>query len=1186
MTTYTTTAIATNSVTNTVTVASISNMVPGLPITFSGTTFGGITTGSTYYVGTIVYGYPTSQITLTSLPGGAVFQLTTDTGSMTAAWSSGGQQMISTIPPGENLNTAFTKINTNFDQIWAAGPVNSNIRITENTIYTLNTNGDLVLNPNGTGNVVANAHVVPDVTRIRNLGSPTRVWETIYVEYGEIGNINVDQLTIPVSNLHILGGNANNILQTNGTGNLSWVEQVALAGGANTQIQYNNEGVLDGSSSFTFTASSNTVTIPNLATTGTANLNSVGNVFITGGSTGYVLQTDGLGNLSWVAPLGNTQTILDQQVFGDGSTSQFTLITGAFTNSILVAINGVQQLPTVAYNVTGSIITFTEAPQVSDVIDIRFLVGGQAGNGQPGGANGSIQFNSGDGFGGTANLSYNADTGNLYSTNVVVSGNVTASYYYGDGSELTGITATADTGTITFANNVIGTSDSGNAINIIAPQSTPVSMATGGNTATGQLLWATNIGALTPDQINNGVVAGNTWGTQISVGNTGAVIGSNSVAGLQTWTFGTNGTLSGLGNVVAGNITSTTDITANTNVSAVGNVSGTYILGNLAYATGIPISYSNADVDNHLNGSAANIIPLANVSYSLGNSTNQWKDIWVSNSTIYMNSVPITIGEGNVLSVAGNTVVTTTGGSTSLGNIGFDGNNIYNTQGAGEGILISPNKGGGLDGEIYLPYKEETANLIITNYGYAGINGINLISGSNEWYFSSAGNLKLPGGGLIGDTYNDNANAAALQAGPGGYAGINSYDQGQFVQADGTGVYIGTDYTGNSCVWTFDAGGNITLPDFPDVSINYANGQPYGGSGGGSSYGNSNVVSLLAAFGSNTIVTTGTANLGAINISQNITWDAGGSQIYEDTALVLQGSVGVGITSPNTTTITSGTNYLTVDAVTGLTYNGNPIGQVHTGNITFDNTTLVGPSFGNVPSANSSVYIQPTIDSANVFQFGVDGNITATGNLGLVTNSNLWTFDTNGTLTLPGNTLQLGLIGGNSGLNSINDANITVNASGNVWNFDNTGKLTLPAQNVSGPAGESQLLTGSRRIINGVYTGATNPYAVELNIGPTPTVAYTASSDVYSVKVTFAVQGTGVGFNWEQFDVVATWSQDVPGAVNYIVSNRVKASSTIPDTEVTATINGTNQIEISLALTSGQNGWASFDAVEFGLMVD
>ena len=91
MTTYTTTAIATSAADNTVTVASIVNMFPGLPITFSGVTFGGITEGSTYYIGTLTYGYPTSTITLTSLPGGAVFALTDGSGSMTATWESGGQ---------------------------------------------------------------------------------------------------------------------------------------------------------------------------------------------------------------------------------------------------------------------------------------------------------------------------------------------------------------------------------------------------------------------------------------------------------------------------------------------------------------------------------------------------------------------------------------------------------------------------------------------------------------------------------------------------------------------------------------------------------------------------------------------------------------------------------------------------------------------------------------------------------------------------------------------------------------------------------------------------------------------------------------------------------------------------------------------------------------------------------------
>ena len=952
MTTYTTTAIATDSVTNTVTVASISNMFSGLPITFSGVTFGGITTGSTYYIGTITYGYPTSQITLTSLPGGAVFQLTTATGTMTAAWSSGGQQIIVTTPPGENLNTAFTKINTNFDQLWAAGPVNSNIKISNNTIYTLDTNGDLILNPNGTGNVVANAHVVPDTTLIRNLGSPTRVWNDLYAKYADIGNVAIGQLTIPVGNLHITGGTNGQYLQTDGAGNLDWNTIPLSAGGNNTQIQYNNTGVLDGSNTFTFNNSTNTVTVANIDTTAVANLNNVSNVRIGGGTTGFVLQTDGTGNLSWAAPLGNTQIILDQQLVGDSNTTQFNLISPAFTNSVLVSLNGVQQLPNVAYSISGNVISFTEAPATSDVIDIRFLTGGQGNNTSPGGATGSIQFNSGDGFGGTANLTYNQTTGNLYTANVVVSGNATASYYYGDGSYLTGITATANTGTITFANNIISTSNANAAVNLLAPQSTAVSMATGGNAATAQLLWATNIDALSPAQINNGILAGNSWGTQISVGNTGATIGSNSVAGLTTWTFGTTGTLSGAGGVVAGNISSGSDVTATANISAVGNVIGTYILGNVAFATGVPQSYGNSNVYALLNGSAANIVPLANVSYSLGNATNQWKDIWVSNSTIYMNSVPITLGAGNVLSVAGNSVVTTTGGSTSLGNIGFNGDAIYDLNGI---YLENADLTHGATAALILPANGNTDPIQLNNiYGNVWIQ-----SGADHvvtatWKFDNDGNLRLPGGGLIGNTYGDNPNAAGLQAGPGGYAGINSYDQGQFVQADGTGVYIGTDFTGNSCIWTFDASGNLTLPGNTS-SINYANGDPYGGGGGNPFDQNLNTGNSVT-FAS--VSSTGNVNSGNIYTGQ----------------ISATGNI-------------SGANYVTGNFFVG---DGSGLSNIsvsaNTGNVSFNNSTIVGPSFGVAPSANSSIYIQPTVDSATAYQFSgaamsAPGAVSAAGNV-------------------------------------------------------------------------------------------------------------------------------------------------------------------------------------------------------------
>ena len=164
---------------------------------------------------------------------------------------------------------------------------------------------------------------------------------------------------------------------------------------------------------------------------------------------------------------------------------------------------------------------------------------------------------------------------------------------------------------------------------------------------------------------------------------------------------------------------------------------------------------------------------------------------------------------------------------------------------------------------------------------------------------------------------------------------------------------------------------------------------------------------------------------------------------------------------------------------------------------------------------------------------------------------------------------------------------VSITANSNPWTFGTDGILTLPATNVSAPAGEAAQFVGTRKIIGGITQ--TNPYSVALAAGGNATVAYTASSStVNSVKITFAVQSSGSGFQWEQFDVVATPSQGSPGDVNFVVSNRVKAAASIGDTTVTATMNGSNQIEISLTLDPAQNsgGTASFDAVEFGLMID
>jgi hypothetical protein len=39
----------------------------------------------------------------------------------------------------------------------------------------------------------------------------------------------------------------------------------------------------------------------------------------------------------------------------------------------LVMLNGIVQLPTASYSVSGNTLTFTQAPATSDIIDIRFL---------------------------------------------------------------------------------------------------------------------------------------------------------------------------------------------------------------------------------------------------------------------------------------------------------------------------------------------------------------------------------------------------------------------------------------------------------------------------------------------------------------------------------------------------------------------------------------------------------------------------------------------------------------------------------------------------------------------------------------------------------------------------------------------------------------------------------------------
>jgi hypothetical protein len=69
---------------------------------------------------------------------------------------------------------------------------------------------------------------------------------------------------------------------------------------------------------------------------------------------------------------GSDFTVIATQTFsGDNSTVAFTLSEAQTTASCIVSINGVVQLPTTAYAVSSTTLTFTEAPLAGDAIEVR-----------------------------------------------------------------------------------------------------------------------------------------------------------------------------------------------------------------------------------------------------------------------------------------------------------------------------------------------------------------------------------------------------------------------------------------------------------------------------------------------------------------------------------------------------------------------------------------------------------------------------------------------------------------------------------------------------------------------------------------------------------------------------------------------------------------------------------------------
>ena len=195
--------------------------------------------------------------------------------------------------------------------------------------------------------------------------------------------------TVTGGNLVTAGlGNIGNIRIS--TDNITTVGSNITVNSAAANINFRVSGTA--ANVFVVDAASNTVVIGSL--TGTAVTNAALNIATTNsmiipvGSTAQRPATPVTGMLrynstqgvieyytanTWTTA-GTTFTVITADSFtGNGVQTVYTLSTASTTAATIVAINGVVQIPTTAYAVSGTTLTFTEAPATSDIIDVREL---------------------------------------------------------------------------------------------------------------------------------------------------------------------------------------------------------------------------------------------------------------------------------------------------------------------------------------------------------------------------------------------------------------------------------------------------------------------------------------------------------------------------------------------------------------------------------------------------------------------------------------------------------------------------------------------------------------------------------------------------------------------------------------------------------------------------------------------
>lgn len=492
---------------------------------------------------------------------------------------------------------------------------------------------------------------------------------------------------------------------------------------------------------------------------GEINLGAVGNVIITGGSSGQVLTTDGTGNLSWSAgggaggsPGGNSTEVQFNSSGSFAGTSGFTYITGTGTLNVPTNINtlnvSANSLALLYANglITGANIATpgnVSASNVSATLDV-FATGNVTG--------GNITT------GGTVFATGNITGGNIRTAGQLVSTVVTG-------------TAPLSVASTTLVPNLHA--ESADTATTAGTATTATSATTAGTVTTAAQPNITSVGTLSSLSVTATVTAGNlsTGGNLSVTGGFANITGNVNLNGANITLSGGNGFIYTMGDITASNI-----------------------------GTGLAVMYSNGLITSTGLSIKASGGPTANiVLYGNGDATIKGTSIFEGNLSVQKKSnlgpasnVIITggtngyflqtDGTGNLTwAVAGGGGSTVPGGSdtqiqfndsgTFGGNVGFTftkGTGAVNIPGnitfgnsAAAGISLVFNDANGVGTETGIIYTASPENMAIK------LNNSNRLSITNS-SSTLLGDLLLSTGNLLTATTGTfelaNSNATTIQA--------------------------------------------------------------------------------------------------------------------------------------------------------------------------------------------------------------------------------------------------------------------------------------------------------------------------------------------------------------------------------------------------------------------------------------